>query len=152
MKNLKLGWSMVGVVATLAFGCSHEDRTDEHARRDRTSGDEARDHRSDSDVERDAERTAARADRATDDTDDAPTAMDQSNDSRDLEITQAIRVAVVGDDSLSFTARNCTIVTVAAVVTLRGDVNTADERAAIERHARAVDGVARVDNLLAVSP
>lgn len=152
MENLRLGWSMIVVASTLVFACSHEEPADrEHARADRTSGSE----RSDARDERRAaaDDTRATADDRTDaDDDDAPTAFDQSNDERDLEITQAIRVAVVGDDTLSFTARNCTIVTVDAVVTLRGDVNTAAESATIERHAQAVAGVSRVDNLLSVSP
>ena len=152
MENLRLGWSMIVVVSTMVFACSHEEpREHSTTRADRTSGSERSDAR---DERRSDDAARATADDTRDDEadDDTPTAFDQSNDERDLEITQAIRVAVVGDDSLSFTARNCTIVTVDAVVTLRGDVNTAAESAAIERHAQAVDGVSRVDNLLSVSP
>ena len=81
---------------------------------------------------------------------DAPTAMDQSDTSSDMEITRQIRVAIVGDSSLSWSALNCIIVTDHAVVTLRGNVNTEAERNTIERHARAVAGVRRVDDMLHV--
>lgn len=96
--------------------------------------------------------TAAAA--ASDDSaaDEAPTAMDQSESPGDYEITRLIRVAVVADDSLSFSALNVVIVTQAGVVTLRGDVGTDAERQAIYTHARSVDGVSRVENLIAVSP
>lgn len=149
MEHLRLGWSSIVIVATLAFACSHEEEGAE-PRAARTSGGESReDDRRDerADPARTAESEEARAEDA-----DAPTAFDQSNDETDLAITQAVRVAVVEDDSLSLTAQNCTIVTVDAVVTLRGDVDTTAESAAIERHARAVDGVRRVDNLLRVQP
>ena len=80
----------------------------------------------------------------------APTPLDQSNTSSDLEITQAIRKKVVGDDDLSFNAKNVKIITVSGKVTLRGPVESSQERATIERSARDVPGVKRVDNQLEV--
>jgi osmotically-inducible protein OsmY len=79
-----------------------------------------------------------------------PTAMDQSESAEDLEITRQIRAAVVGDSSLSVAARNVTIVTRDAVVTLRGNVTSNAERDAIDRHAHQVSGVQRVENMLSV--
>lgn len=79
-----------------------------------------------------------------------PTAMDQGEGSADLEITRQIRSAVVSDSSLSFGARNCTIITNNAVVVLRGDVTQA-ENDAILRHAQHVAGITRVDNMLNVT-
>jgi len=80
----------------------------------------------------------------------ALTPIDQSNASSDIEITQAIRKRVVGDDDLSFNAKNIKIITVSGKVTLRGPVETPQESATIERSARDVPGVKRVENQLEV--
>jgi hyperosmotically inducible periplasmic protein len=81
--------------------------------------------------------------------DTALTPMDQKNNQTDLDITQKIRQAVMGDSSLSFTAKNVKIITQNGKVTLRGPVNTAEERSAIEAAARKVAG-AQVDNQIEV--
>jgi hyperosmotically inducible periplasmic protein len=78
------------------------------------------------------------------------TPLDQKNSEGDLKITQKIRQAVMGDSSLSFTAKNVKIITIDGNVTLRGPVNTAEERQAIEAAARKVAGAGRVDNQLEV--
>jgi hyperosmotically inducible protein len=80
----------------------------------------------------------------------APTPMDQGNGSADLKITQQIRQAVVADSSLSFTAKNVKIITSNGKVTLRGPVNSDQERQAIEASARKVAGATNVDNQLEV--
>ncbi len=80
----------------------------------------------------------------------ALTPMDQGNGESDLKLTQQIRQAIIGDDSLSFTAKNVKIITVKGKVTLRGPVNTAHERATIEAAARKIAGAAQVDNQLEV--
>src|SRR5438874_1273301 len=46
----------------------------------------------------------------------------QSNSQEDVKITAAIRRAVVGDNSLSTTAKNVKIITANGTVTLRGPV------------------------------
>ncbi|HEX2874521.1 MAG TPA: BON domain-containing protein [Polyangiaceae bacterium] len=79
----------------------------------------------------------------------AVTPMDQGNGETDLRITQQIRQAVMADGSLSFTAKNVKIITMNGSVTLRGPVNTAAERSAIEAAARKVAG-AQVDNQIEV--
>lgn len=79
----------------------------------------------------------------------ALTPMDQGNGETDLRITQQIRQAVMADKSLSFTAKNVKIITTNGSVTLRGPVNTAAERSAIEAAARKVAG-AQVDNQIEV--
>jgi len=66
------------------------------------------------------------------------TPVDQSNDPADIKITADIRKMVVADDSLSALAKNVKIVTVDEVVTLRGPVETAKEKAAIAAHANHV--------------
>jgi hypothetical protein len=80
----------------------------------------------------------------------APTPMDQGNGSADLKITQQIRQAVVADSSLSFTAKNVKIITSNGRVTLRGPVNSDQERQAIDASARKVVGATNVDNQLEV--
>jgi osmotically-inducible protein OsmY len=76
------------------------------------------------------------------------TPLDQRENASDLEITQKIRQMVVGDDALSFTAKNVKIITQEGRVTLRGPVKSAAERTAIAAHANKVAGAGRVDNQL----
>ncbi len=81
---------------------------------------------------------------------DTKTPMDQSNTARDTEITAAIRRSITDDPSMSVDARNCKVIKAGGVVTLRGVVNTQAEKDAIDRIARAVPGVTRVDNQLEI--
>jgi hyperosmotically inducible protein len=78
---------------------------------------------------------------------DSLTPMDQSGDKHDIDVTTRIRKALVDDDSLSTTAKNIKIVTIDGKVTLRGPVQTAEERAKIVKKATAIAGV-RVDDQL----
>jgi osmotically-inducible protein OsmY len=80
----------------------------------------------------------------------ALTPLDQGEGKTDLDITKRIRQAVVGDHSLSFTAKNVKIITRDGKVTLRGPVNTQDERNNIQAAAEKVAGAANVDNQLEV--
>jgi osmotically-inducible protein OsmY len=76
----------------------------------------------------------------------AVTPIDQGNDRASLDTTQAIRKAVMADDSLSGNAKNVKIVTSNGVITLRGPVATAAEKKSIEAKALAVAGSNRVDD------
>jgi hyperosmotically inducible protein len=78
------------------------------------------------------------------------TAEDQSNSPEDVKITAAIRRAVVKDDSLTMTAKNVKIITVNGQVTLRGPVNSAEEKTKIEALAKSAAGDAKVRNQLEV--
>jgi hyperosmotically inducible periplasmic protein len=78
------------------------------------------------------------------------TPTDQSNTDRDLKLTQDLRKQLVDDDSLSFDAKNVKIVSTGGVVTLRGPVHSEAEKQLIESRARALPGVASVDNELEV--
>jgi osmotically-inducible protein OsmY len=78
------------------------------------------------------------------------TSGDQPNNSQDIQTTAAIRRAVVGDNSLSATAKNVKIISDGQTVTLRGPVNTADEKTRIEQLAQSAAGNARIDNQLEV--
>jgi osmotically-inducible protein OsmY len=78
------------------------------------------------------------------------TSGDQSNSPEDIKITAAIRRAVVADGSLSMTAKNVKIITANGMVTLRGPVNSAEEKAAIAKLAKTAAGAAKIDNQLEV--
>lgn len=81
---------------------------------------------------------------------DTQTSGDQSNDSSDIKMTAAIRRALVGDDSLTMTAKNVKIITENGMVTLRGPVKSTTEKAKIAELAQnAVQG-AKIDNQLEV--
>ncbi len=81
---------------------------------------------------------------------DTKTSGDQSNSSGDIKITAAIRRAVMKDDSLSMTAKNVKIITAEGVVTLRGPVKTAAEKATIAKLAESHAGGAKIMNQLEV--
>ncbi len=80
----------------------------------------------------------------------AKTPMDQQENTRDITITADVRRAILDDDTMSTNAENCKIITADGVVTLRGPVDSQAEKDAIEAKARAVAGVARVDNQLEI--
>jgi hyperosmotically inducible protein len=75
---------------------------------------------------------------------------DQSGRKTDLTLTQRIRKALMADKSLSTTAKNIKIITVHGLVTLRGPVNTPQEREKIVATARDVAGVDKVENQLEI--
>lgn len=75
---------------------------------------------------------------------------DQSNKPEDRKLTQAIRQAVMKDKSLTMTAKNVKIITAEGKVTLRGPVNTAEEKTKINELAKAAAGTVPVDNQLEV--
>jgi len=79
------------------------------------------------------------------------TSGDQSNNSADLKITQAIRQALMKDSGLSATAKNIKVVTANGRVTLRGPVKTAQEKAKIDQLARSAAGGAQIDDQLEVN-
>jgi hyperosmotically inducible protein len=79
------------------------------------------------------------------------TPLDQSNEETDLKITQDLRQRLVNDDNLSFDAKNVKIVTSGSVITLRGPVKSQTEKQRIESAARAVPGVASVNDELEVA-
>ena len=68
----------------------------------------------------------------------------------DRNLLAAVRRAVAGDKSLSTSAHNVKIVTNNGVVTLRGPVNSEDEKGKVGQLAQQVSGVSRVENQLDV--
>jgi len=81
---------------------------------------------------------------------DTVTPGDQSNSKADLNLTQQIRKAVMADKSLSTNAKNVKIITANGVVTLRGPVNTPQEKATIEAKAQSIAGANNVDSQLEI--
>jgi len=78
------------------------------------------------------------------------TPLNQGNSTAEVKITAAIRRNMMGDKSLSFNAKNAKVITTGTKVTLRGPVNSEQEKAAIELFARNAAGVTEVDNQLEV--
>lgn len=83
---------------------------------------------------------------------DTLTSEDQAETEADRTITQKIRQAVVGDDSLSMMAENVKIITTNGVVTLRGPVRSEAERTEIGATAARIAGAENVRNHLEVAP
>lgn len=75
---------------------------------------------------------------------------DQSENEADRTLTQRVRQAVVADDTLSTTAHNIKIITINGVVTLRGPVNSAQEKTNIDAKAKQIAGATKVDNQLEI--
>lgn len=73
---------------------------------------------------------------------------DQGTSEADVSITKQIRQSVVDRDGLSVNAQNVKIVTNDGVVTLRGPVANATEKAVIASIAAKATGVKRVDDQL----
>ena len=80
-----------------------------------------------------------------------PKSTDQSERPEERRITEAIRVAVMKDQSLSMMAKSITIVTANNRVTLSGSVKNMREKIVISTLARAAAGEIPVDNLLEVN-
>jgi hyperosmotically inducible periplasmic protein len=80
----------------------------------------------------------------------AITAGQQANVKTDVELTREIRRSVIKDHSLSMMAHNVKIVTANGNVTLRGPVETEDEKNDIASKAQAIAGADKVDNQLEV--
>jgi osmotically-inducible protein OsmY len=78
------------------------------------------------------------------------TSGDQSESEADRALTQRLRQAVVADDSLSTTAHNIKIITIKGVVTLRGPVNSVQEKTNIDAKAQQIAGATKVDNQLEI--
>ncbi|WP_129775668.1 BON domain-containing protein [Peristeroidobacter soli] len=88
---------------------------------------------------------------ATDRNTAAKTPGDQSNDKDAIEVTAGIRRAVLDDKSLSTSAHNVKIMTDGDVVTLRGPVESADEKKRVEALAVKVATGKQVRNEISVA-
>lgn len=82
---------------------------------------------------------------------EALTPGDQGESESDRSITTQVRRDVVADDKLGITAKNVKIITREGVVTLRGPVSNAEERALVEGYAKRAAGVQSVDNQIEIA-
>lgn len=80
----------------------------------------------------------------------ALTPGDQSESEADRTLSQKVRQAVIADDSLSTNAHNIKIISVNGLVTLRGPVNSAQEKATIDAKAQQIAGATKVDSQLEI--
>lgn len=78
------------------------------------------------------------------------TPQTQPNNAQDRELLAAVRRAIVDDKSLSTMAHNVKIVVEGGTVTLRGPVQSAEEKAKVESLAKRVKGITKTDNQLDV--
>ena len=78
------------------------------------------------------------------------TPMDQGNNAEDIRITAQIRKEVVANHGLSMNAKNVKIITQNGKVTLRGPVNTQEEKDTIGDIATRIAQAGNVDNELEV--
>jgi osmotically-inducible protein OsmY len=77
--------------------------------------------------------------------------MDQGSSAADMTLTQQIRKAVVGESTLSFSAKNVKIISRDGKVTLRGAVKSERERKTIGDMASKIARAGNVDNQLEVA-
>jgi osmotically-inducible protein OsmY len=82
----------------------------------------------------------------------AVTADQQKENTKDREITQKIRRALMNDKTLSTYAHNVKIVAQDGQVTLKGPVRTEDEKKTVEAKATEVAGAGRVTNQISIAP
>lgn len=79
------------------------------------------------------------------------TPLDQSENEADRTLTQKVRQALMANHALSTLAQNIKIITVNGLVTLRGPVNTEQEKTAIVAVAQQIAGSQNVDNQLEIA-
>ena len=80
------------------------------------------------------------------------TPLDQGNSQADIDTTARIRKAIIATDGMSMNAKNVKIITMNGHVTLRGPVNTAEEKRLIGEIADRSTHSGNVDNQLEVQP
>ena len=79
------------------------------------------------------------------------TPLDQGNSQADVDTTAQIRKEIIAGDGMSVNAKNVKIITMNGHVTLRGPVNTADEKVRIGEIADRIASAGNVDNQLELS-
>jgi len=81
-----------------------------------------------------------------------PTADQQKENSGDRQLAQQIRHALVKDKSLSTSVHNIKVIAQNGAVTLKGPVNTEQEKQAIETKAAEIAGPDKVNSEIQVTP
>ena len=78
------------------------------------------------------------------------TPLDQGNSPADLNTTAQIRQEIIADEGMSTNAKNVKIITIDGHVTLRGPVNSDEEKRLIGEIADRIAQAGKVDNQLEV--
>lgn len=78
------------------------------------------------------------------------TSFDQGNSQADVSVTAQIRKEIIANKKMTVNAQNVKIITQKGHVTLRGPVNTVEEKRLIEEIATRIAGITNVDNQLEV--
>lgn len=81
----------------------------------------------------------------------AVTADQQGQGEADLELTRKIRKSLTDEKSLSTYAKNIKVISRDGKVTLRGPVNSIDEKTKVESLAVTIAGAANVSNHLEIT-
>ena len=79
------------------------------------------------------------------------TADDQGNSKQDVDTTRQIRKQLMDETTLSTNAKNIKVITKDGRVTLRGQVNTSDEKDKVEKIAKQVAGMEKVKSEVEVA-
>lgn len=90
------------------------------------------------------------SEKRADTSDKTLTPFDQSEKEADRNATQIIRRTIIEEKNLSNNAKNIKIITIEGKVTLRGVVNSEEEKKAIENIVRNVAKISNIDNQLEV--
>ena len=80
------------------------------------------------------------------------TADQQKENTSDRELAQQIRRALMKDKSLSSTAHNVKVIAQGGMVTLKGPVNSQEEKQAVEAKAAEIAGSDKVTSQIQVTP
>ena len=80
------------------------------------------------------------------------TPLDQGNNETDISVTADIRKSITNHSGMSVNARNVKIITQDGKVTLRGPVNSQEEKDAIDKYAKDRAGEDKVDNQIEIVP
>jgi hyperosmotically inducible protein len=83
-------------------------------------------------------------------TDKAITADQQGQGEADMEMTRKIRKSITDEGTLSTYAKNIKVISLDGKVTLRGPVNTTEERTKLQDLAVTVAGAANVSNQIEI--
>ena len=81
-----------------------------------------------------------------------PTADQQKESSNDRALAQQIRKALVKDKSLSGNAHNVKVIAQNGAVTLKGPVNSEQEKQAVEAKAAQIAGADKVNSEIQIAP
>jgi hyperosmotically inducible protein len=81
-----------------------------------------------------------------------PTADQQKENQTDRELARQIRRALVKDKSLSTNAHNVKVIVQNGTVTLKGPVNSEEEKQTVESKAAEVAGASKVSSEIQIAP